>query len=198
MSRWLAGAVVLGGGAAPAPPLAAWGASPIRVAKKNARCAGRWELCPKAWPGWMSSVHCSREGQGDKSRCFTTVHKPCRMHKKKPTAAHVARVAIARLPALTPQRRYRRSLVSKGHFDVCMYQRDLRRNRSSPSAKAISRGDRLFRRPFQPPRARQAAGCFVGHDGCTNFGNERAVCGLPWLLRVIDHETVHMPGGAWD
>jgi hypothetical protein len=35
VSRWLAGVVVMAGGAAPAPPLAAWGASSIGVAKKT-------------------------------------------------------------------------------------------------------------------------------------------------------------------
>jgi hypothetical protein len=34
------GGYFLGGGAAPAPPLAPWGASSIRVPKKNARCPG--------------------------------------------------------------------------------------------------------------------------------------------------------------
>jgi hypothetical protein len=73
VSRQLAGAVVLGGGAAPAPPLTGSGrfcASSTRVPKKNAvptwgaaRCAPR--------PGrdaWLSYVPCSREGQvGTKS-----------------------------------------------------------------------------------------------------------------------------------
>jgi hypothetical protein len=41
VGRWLAGGgYFLGGGAAPAPPLAPWGASSIRVPKKNARCPG--------------------------------------------------------------------------------------------------------------------------------------------------------------
>jgi hypothetical protein len=38
----------MGGGAAPAPPLAAGGASSIRVPKKNARCQGRPPLWRKA------------------------------------------------------------------------------------------------------------------------------------------------------
>jgi hypothetical protein len=71
VSRWLVGVVVLGGGAAPAPTSGAWGASSIRVAKKNARRPGlREELLPKSWPGWLSYVHCPRGGQEEKSRCF--------------------------------------------------------------------------------------------------------------------------------
>jgi hypothetical protein len=38
--------------------------------------------------------------------------------------------------------------------------------------------------------ARQAAGCFVDYDACTNLGKQRVVCGVSWLLRVIDHEAV--------
>jgi hypothetical protein len=69
MSRWLAGVVVLGGGAAPAPPLAAWFASSIRVPKKNARCPGLPPLWRKgAWPGWLSYVPCSWGGQEEKGR----------------------------------------------------------------------------------------------------------------------------------
>jgi hypothetical protein len=51
--RQVAGAVVLGGGAAPAPPLAGSGrscASSIRAPKKNARCPGLRALRAKAWP----------------------------------------------------------------------------------------------------------------------------------------------------
>ena len=41
VSRWLVRVVGLGGGAAPAPTGGAWGASSIRVPKKNARCPAR-------------------------------------------------------------------------------------------------------------------------------------------------------------
>jgi hypothetical protein len=57
-SRQLAGAVVLGSGAAPAPPLAGSGrsctscSSSIRVPKKNARCPGRaWGAAPEGLAG---------------------------------------------------------------------------------------------------------------------------------------------------
>jgi hypothetical protein len=72
VSRQLAGAVVLGGGAAPAPPLAGSGrfcASSIRVAKKNARCP----LAREAWPGWLSYAHCSREGQEEEQSTSSVV-----------------------------------------------------------------------------------------------------------------------------
>jgi hypothetical protein len=55
----------LGGGAAPAPPLAGSGRScapSIRGPKKNARCPGLPRLARKAWPGWRSYVRWSRGG----------------------------------------------------------------------------------------------------------------------------------------
>jgi hypothetical protein len=45
----------------------------IRVPKKHARCPGRAALCRKAWPRWLSYVRCSREGQEEKSRCFSHI-----------------------------------------------------------------------------------------------------------------------------
>jgi hypothetical protein len=78
VSRQLAGAVVLGGGAAPAPPLAGSGrscASSIRVralvsktrgAQAFRRGAGR--LCT----GCLGYLHCSRGGAEEESRCFFT------------------------------------------------------------------------------------------------------------------------------
>jgi hypothetical protein len=110
VSRWLAGGGGLGGGAAPAPPLAPWGASSIRVAKKNARCpglAGMAELRP-LFPGVAGRA------------------KPLICHNSQALSnvqeeAHICardQVVIARPPAPTPPRRYRRSLVSKGRFAV--------------------------------------------------------------------------------
>jgi hypothetical protein len=70
VSRQLAGAVVLGGGAAPAPPLVGSGRScscapSIRVPKKIARCPGLRALYPEAWPGsWLSYARWSRGGAG--------------------------------------------------------------------------------------------------------------------------------------
>ena len=33
-------------------------------------------------------------------------------------------------------------------------------------------------------------GCFVDHGACTNWeNNELLACGVPWLLRVADHEA---------
>jgi hypothetical protein len=72
VSRQLAGAVVLGGGAAPAPPLAGSGrscTSSIRLAKKNARCPARPSAlrgccpghCRKGCPGWLGYAACSRK-----------------------------------------------------------------------------------------------------------------------------------------
>jgi hypothetical protein len=36
--------------------------------------------------------------------------------------------------------------------------------------------------------ARQDAGCCVGYDACANLRKHWGVCGVSWLLRVIDHE----------
>jgi hypothetical protein len=78
MSRHLAGAVVLGGGAAPAPTRGAWGcscASSIRLAKKNARCPGLPALRrPEGLGGgWLSCAACSREGQEEEQSTSSVV-----------------------------------------------------------------------------------------------------------------------------
>jgi hypothetical protein len=94
VSRWLVGVVGLGvgRGAAPAPTGGAWGASSIRVPKKNARCPGLPELLRKAWPGWPGLLPCSREGGGGAKPLVFTTHKPCKMCKKKRAlVVHVAR-----------------------------------------------------------------------------------------------------------
>jgi hypothetical protein len=86
----------------------AWGASSIRLAKKNARRPGLRGLPPKTWPGWLSYAPCAREGQGDQSNGLATIYKqakrvnlirndsptiykPCQMCKKKIIAVHVIR-----------------------------------------------------------------------------------------------------------
>jgi hypothetical protein len=54
-----------GGGAAPAPTRDTWGASSIRLTKKNARCqcqAVRAWPGRDAWLGWLSYAACSRAG----------------------------------------------------------------------------------------------------------------------------------------
>jgi hypothetical protein len=40
--------------------------------------------------------------------------------------------------------------------------------------------------------ARQDAGCFAYYDACANLRKHCVVCGVSWLLRVIDHEAVPM------
>ena len=60
VSRWLVGVMVgLGGGAAPAPTRGAWGASSIRVPKKNARhpsatVTGAARSGPRFGPGFLA------------------------------------------------------------------------------------------------------------------------------------------------
>jgi hypothetical protein len=82
-----------GGGSCTSAATRAWGASSIRVPKKNARCPGLGELLPKAMRGVLelSSTVPGGGGQEEKSRCFATIHKPCRVCKKKAIAVHVAR-----------------------------------------------------------------------------------------------------------
>jgi hypothetical protein len=102
---------------APAPTRAAWGATLIRVPKKNARCPGRPGLAWETWAGWLSYAPCSRRGQGEQSRCFATIQALSNAQEEAHRCAR-DQVAIARPPVLTPPRRYRRSLVSKGRFDI--------------------------------------------------------------------------------
>ena len=80
-----------GGGAAPAPTGGAWGASSIRVPKKNARCPGLPPLWRKAWPGWLNYACWSRGGQGEQSRCFSQPTSLLKMCKKKAVVVHVTR-----------------------------------------------------------------------------------------------------------
>jgi hypothetical protein len=95
VSRQLAGAVVLGGGAAPAPPLAGSGRScapSIRAAKKNARCPGLRALCPEAWSGWLSYAHWSRGGQEEEEHhapflVFPTI-AACKRRNARPTGGN--------------------------------------------------------------------------------------------------------------
>jgi hypothetical protein len=120
------------------------------LTKKSARCPGLPRPARKAWPEWLSYVPCSREGQGEQSRCFSQPKSPVRCARRNLSCAR-DQVVIARPPVLTPPWRYRRSLVSKGRAP-CPHQRDMCRNPCKPPEKAISRGDRLCRRPPPPPR----------------------------------------------
>jgi hypothetical protein len=41
-----------------------------------------------------------------------------------------------------------------------------------------------------PPKNRPSDRlCFVDYDACANLGKQRSVCGVSWLLRVIDYEA---------
>jgi hypothetical protein len=157
------------------------------LTKKNAQGPGLWELLPKARAGWLSYVHWSREGQEEKFRCFATAHRPCRVHWKKTIAVLVIQpggnrnTGTARPPALTPSRRYRRSLVSKGRFAAYPSTRPAWESVQA-LRKAISRGDILCRRHSRPATAAAAggaaAGCFVGHDTCAIWENRELPVGF--------------------
>jgi hypothetical protein len=107
-----------GGGAAPAPTCGAWGASSIRVPKKNARCRpGPPALCRKARPGCLSELRPlfpGGPGGGKPLLC----HYPQAVSNVQEENLSCARgqVVITRPPVLTPPWRYRRFLVSKGRF----------------------------------------------------------------------------------
>jgi hypothetical protein len=77
-----------GGGAAPAPTCGAWGASSIRVPKKNAR----WSRPSEAAPGGLSGMAELRPlfpgGPGGAKLLLFTTHKPCQVYKKKTLVAH--------------------------------------------------------------------------------------------------------------
>jgi hypothetical protein len=107
-----------GGGAAPAPTGGAWGASSIRVSKKNARCPGLRGLPTKAMRGMAELRPLSpgvAGGWGIKAVAF---HNPQALSNVEEENRSCARdqVVVARPPALTSPWRYRRSLVSKWRF----------------------------------------------------------------------------------
>jgi hypothetical protein len=107
-SRWLVGVVGLGGGAAPAPPRGAWGASSIRVP------GGRPARCRKAMRGVFGLAPLFPGGPGGTKPLLFTTHKPSQNVQEETHSCARDQVVIARPPVLTHLRRYRRSLVSKG------------------------------------------------------------------------------------
>jgi hypothetical protein len=81
-----------GGGAAPAPTGGAWGASSIRVAKKNARFPGPRALRAKQGPAGMAKLRpLIPGGPGETKPLLFTTPKPCQMCKKKAVVVHVTR-----------------------------------------------------------------------------------------------------------
>jgi hypothetical protein len=88
VSRWLAGVVVIWGVELHQRRHSRLGVLLQFECLRKTRGA-QWR---KVWPGWLSYVRCSREGQEENSRCFVTAHKPCRMCKKKAiVGVHVTR-----------------------------------------------------------------------------------------------------------
>jgi hypothetical protein len=105
----------------------------------------------------------------------------------------LARVRPARCPAWGRTGEYGLKSGENGQGRFAISINVICGNPFKPSEKAISRGDRLCRRPPPTPRqGRVLAGCFVDYDACANLGKHRVVCGFSWLLRVIDHEAVLM------
>jgi hypothetical protein len=102
MSRWLVRVVGLGGGAAPAPTGGAWGASVIRVSKKNARCPGLRELLPKDMRGMAELRPLFPGGAGGEKPLLC--HNPQALSNVQEENRSCARdqVVVARPPALTP------------------------------------------------------------------------------------------------
>jgi hypothetical protein len=124
-----------------------------------------------------------REGQSRRSKAvdlprFATRRKPCRMRKKKPIAAYVTRcqVVIARPPAPTSPRRYRRSLVSKGHFTA------------SINAICVGTCSSLPKRRYRVGIYYVATRRAMTRERIWGRGSSElsVVCGFSWL-RAIDH-----------
>jgi hypothetical protein len=93
-----------------------WGASSIRVPKKNARCPGPGALRPGAMRG-ASGLRPLFPGGGRRSKAVA-FHNPQASSDVQEESRSCARgqVVVARPPVLTPPWRYRHSLVSKGRF----------------------------------------------------------------------------------
>jgi hypothetical protein len=125
VGRWLVGVVGLGAELHQRPHAARGALLPFEWLRKTrgARPWGWGTAYPKAWPGWQGYAHCSREGQEDQSNGFATTHTHALLdvqaaRRKRSHSCASDQVVIARPPVLTPPRRYRRSLVSKGRFAI--------------------------------------------------------------------------------
>jgi hypothetical protein len=107
VSRWLVRVVGLGAELHQRPHAARGALLQFECLRKTRGVqAFGGRLLPKAWPGWLSLLHCLFPGGpgGEKPLLFTT-HRPCQMCKKKKKAlVSCARdqVVIARPPVLTP------------------------------------------------------------------------------------------------
>jgi hypothetical protein len=78
-------------------------------------------------------------------------------------------VIIAKPPAPTPSRRYRRSLVSKGCFVVSINVICVGIRSSLPKRRYRVVIDYAYvGEALSATAAGEAAGCFVGHDNCAN------------------------------
>jgi hypothetical protein len=91
---------------------------------------------------------------GTKPLLFTT-HRPRPNVQEKKRSCARDQVVVARPPVLTPPTHDVIGAllrVRKGRFTTSINQRDLCGNPFKPPEKAISRGDRLCRRPPPPPR----------------------------------------------
>jgi hypothetical protein len=140
-----------GGGTAPAPTRGAWGASSIRVPKKNARCPGPPALRRSEGLAGMAELRRLFPGGGMRSKAaalpqFTGLFN---VQEENHSCAR-DQVVIARPPVLTPRRRYRLSLVSRGLFTISINVICVG-IRSSPPKRRKTTGD--------PLRPRGKAGC---------------------------------------
>jgi hypothetical protein len=171
VSRWLVRVVGLGAELQRPHTRGAWGASSIRVPKKNARCQAfrAWLARTEGLAGMAELRPLSPGGPGGAKPLLCHNSKASSNVQEEDHSCARGQVEIARPLVLTPPRRYRRYLVSKGRFTISTNdQRDLRGNPFKPPEKAISRGDGLCRRPSPPPRQGRApvVGCLVGHGAC--------------------------------
>jgi hypothetical protein len=156
VSRWLVGVVGLGAELHQRPhTCGAWGASSIRVPKKNARDTVSRPSLGLAGMAELRALFPGRPGGRSKAVAFCNPQALSNVQEENLSCARDqagGNVVIARPPVLTPPWRYRRSLVSKGRFAISINVVCVCGNPLKPSEKAISRGDRLCRRPPPPPR----------------------------------------------
>ena len=131
--------------------------------------------------------------RGNKAVAF---HNPQALSDVQEESRSCARdqVVVARPPVLTPPWRYRRSLVSKGRFTtftnvICVGIRSsLPKRRYRVVVDYV--GDLL--------RHHGKAECWLFRSWIesrvrfSGLGKYWVVCGVSWLLRVIDHEAVLM------
>jgi hypothetical protein len=154
--------------------------------------------CPEAMRG-MSELRPLFTGGGRRRKKTLLCHgysQALPNVEKESRSCARGQVITARHKATGAETRRALSALSREQGALCcVHRRNMRGNPFGPSEKAISRGDRLCRRSFPPPRQGRKAGRrlpvvswvmrrarILGNSGLS------VGCGVSWLLRVVDHE----------